>query len=196
MIGIFLISIVQIHGIIGNMSISGSAKNEFAARFGAVTGTHAKRIMIILWAIAGLIAIALHQGADSLADPDSAWGTMALQLLRPGFLGLMMAGLLAANMSAIAAQTMAVSALFTRYVYKYMCPNTTEQGSVLAGRIAIVVILAWGVIAAASMDDVYEAVQLLLTINVPFGAAVVLIFFWLPVRRSRRRQSPYEAAWT
>src|SRR5690606_6425004 len=166
--GIFLISIVQIHGIIGNMSVSGSAKNEFAARFGAVSGTYAKRIMIILWAFCGLIAIALYQGADKLSDPDSAWGTMALQLLKPGFLGLMMAGLLAANMSTIASQTMAVSALFTRNVYGYLVPDATPAQMVRTGRWAIVVILSIGVYAAANMDDVYAVVQLMLTVNVPF----------------------------
>jgi Na+/proline symporter len=188
LIGIFVISLVQIHGIIGNMSVSGSAKNEFAARFGAVSGTYAKRLMIILWAFAGLIAIALYQGGDALSDPDSAWGNMALGLLGPGFLGLMMAGLLAANMSTIAAQTMAVSALFTRNVYKYIAPNATERGYVNAGRIAIVVILSFGVIAAAGMDNVYGVIQDLLTVNVPFGAAVMLIFFW------RRLSLP--AVWT
>jgi Na+/proline symporter len=176
--GIFLISIVQIHGIIGNMAVSGSAKDEFAARFGAVSGTYAKRIMIILWALCGLIAIALYQGAATLSDPDAAWGSMALLLLKPGFLGLMMAGLLAANMSTVASQTMAVSALFVRNVYKYLRPATDERGMVVAGRWAIVAILATGVYAAASMDDVYSVVQLLLTVNVPFGAAVMLIYFW------------------
>jgi solute:Na+ symporter, SSS family len=176
--GIFLISIIQIHGIIGNMSVAGSAKDEFAARFGAVSGTYAKRVMIILWAFCGLIAIALYQGTLTLSDPDSAWGSMALLLLKPGLLGLMMAGLLAANMSTIAAQTMAVSALFVRNVYHYLFPNTTERGMVTAGRWSIVVILLCGVYAAANMRDVYSVVQLLLTVNVPFGAAVVLIFFW------------------
>lgn len=176
--GIFLISIVQIHGIIGNMSVAGSAKNEFAARFGAVSGTYAKRVMIIMWAFCGLIAIALYQGAAQLSDPDATWGTMALQLLKPGFLGLMMAGLLAANMSTVAAQTMAVSALFTRNIWQYLRPDTTDAGTVVVGRWAIVVILSVGVYAAASMDDVYSVVQLLLTINVPFGASVMLIYFW------------------
>lgn len=176
--GIFLISIVQIHGIIGNMAVAGSAKDEYAARFGAVSGTYAKRIMIILWAFCGLIAIAIYQGAGTLSDPDSAWGSMALLLLKPGFLGLMMAGLLAANMSTIAAQTMAVSALFVRNVYRYVVPQATEHGLVRAGQFAIVVILAVGVYAAANMNDVYAVVQLLLTVNVPFGAAVILIFFW------------------
>ncbi len=176
--GIFLISIVQIHGIIGNMGVAGSATNEFSARFGAVSGTFAKRLMIILWAIVGLIAIAMYGGRDALSDPDSVWGTMALQLLGPGFLGLMMADLLAANMSTIAAQTMAVSALFTRNIYKYIFPKSSERSLVTAGRVAIVVILSVGVIAAASMDSVYAVLQLLLTFNVPFGASVLLIFFW------------------
>ncbi len=176
--GILLISIVQIHGIIGNMSVSGSAKDEYAARFGAVSGTYAKRIMIILWAFCGLIAIALYQGAAQLSDPDSTWGTMALHLLKPGFLGLMMAGLLAANMSTVAAQTMAVSALFVRNLYKYVRPETDDAGMVRVGRRAIVVILAVGVYAAVNMDDVYSVVQLMLTVNVPFGASVMLIFFW------------------
>jgi Na+/proline symporter len=176
--GIFLISIVQIHGIIGNMAVSGSAKNEFAARFGAVSGTYAKRIMIILWALCGLIAIALYQGAAQLSDPDSAWGSMAVLLLQPGFLGLMMAGLLAANMSTVAAQTMAISALFTRNLWLWFRPATTEAGMVGVGRYAIVVILAVGIWAAAGMDDVYSVLQLMLTINVPFGAAIMLIYFW------------------
>jgi Na+/proline symporter len=182
--GIFLISIIQIHGIIGNMSVSGSAKNEFAARFGAVSGTYAKRVMIIMWAFCGLIAIAIFQGAGALSDPDSTWGSMALLLLKPGFLGLMMAGLLAANMSTIASQTMAVSALFVRNVYKYFRPETTDDGMVKAGRYAIIAVLSVGVYAAASMDDVYSVVQLMLTVNVPFGASVMLIFFWRKVTAS------------
>jgi solute:Na+ symporter, SSS family len=103
---------------------------------------------------------------------------MALQVLQPGFLGLMMAGLLAANMSTIASQTMAVSALFTRNVYGYLVPDATPAQMVRTGRWAIVVILSIGVYAAANMDDVYAVVQLMLTVNVPFGAAVMLIFFW------------------
>ncbi|MEX0332403.1 MAG: sodium:solute symporter [Puniceicoccaceae bacterium] len=188
LVGVFLISINPIQGIIGNMGVSGSATNEFAARFGATSGTFAKRLMIILWAIAGLIAIALYQNSTSLSDPDSAWGAMALQLLGPGFLGLMMAGLLAANMSTIAAQTMAVSALFTRNVYKYLVPHASQKNLIFTGRIAIVAILSCGIIAAASMNDVYAVIQLLLTVNVPFGASVLLIFFW--------RKLTLAAVWT
>jgi len=178
LLGLVLVTIVQINGGLGNMSIPGSAKNEFAARVGAVSGTYAKRFMIIMWAVCGLIAIALYQGANQLSDPDAAWGTMSLQLLPAGLLGLMMAGLLAANMSTIAAQTTAVSALFTRNIYLYLRPQTSDRGLVTVGRWTMVGLLISGVIAAFTMDDVYAVMQLVLTVNVPFGAVVVLIFFW------------------
>lgn len=178
LLAILFVSIVQIHGIIGNMTISGSARDEFAARFGAVSGTYAKRIMIILWALCGLIAIALFSGANTLSDPDSAWGAMSLVLLPPGLLGVMLAGLLAANMSTVAAQTMAVSALFTRNLYKYLRPGATDAELVRAGRWSIVAILSVGVITAANMEDVFTQIQLMLTVQVPFGAAVMMMFFW------------------
>ncbi|HEY0943879.1 MAG TPA: hypothetical protein VGD81_01385 [Opitutaceae bacterium] len=188
LLGILFVSLVQIHGIIGNMSVAGSAKNEFAARFGAVSGTYAKRMMIMLWSLCGLIAIAMYQGATALSDPDAAWGSMSLQLLPPGLLGLMIAGVLAANMSTVAAQTMAVSALFVRNVYAYVKRDLTEHGAIQAGRYAIVVILAVGVVAAVNMTDVFSVVNLLLTVNVPFGAAVMLMFFW--------RRLTASAVWT
>ncbi len=175
---VFAVSWVQITGIMGNMSIGGSAKNEYAARFGAVSGTYAKRFMIILWAFCGLVAFALYSGQNALADPDLAWGTMSRELLAPGFLGLMLAGILAANMSSVAAQTMSVSALVVRNVWRHFRPNLTEAGAVAAGRWTIVIVLALGVVAATSAQSIFTFFQLMLTINVPFGAVVLLVFFW------------------
>jgi Na+/proline symporter len=177
-LAILFVSVVQIHGIIGNMSVSGSAKNEYAARFGAVAGTYAKRVMIVLWAFAGLIAIAMYQGAGALSDPDETWGVMSRQLLAPGLLGLMLIGLLANNMDTVAAQTMAIAALFVRNIYRHLRPNMTERESVTAGRWAIAIALTVGIVAATQMTSIFSVVQLLLTVNVPFGAAVVLIFLW------------------
>ena len=70
-----LVGLVQIHGLSHNMGISGSAKDEYAARSGGVGGTYLKRVMIILWAFAGLIAIAMF-GKDGLADPDAVWDVL------------------------------------------------------------------------------------------------------------------------
>ncbi len=188
LVAILLVALFQINGIPGNMGVAGSAKDEFAARFGAVSGTFGKRLMTIAWAFAGLLAIAMFSGADSLSDPDLAWGVMSLELLGPGLLGLMLAGVLAANMSTIAAQTMCVSALYVRNLHGLFRPGFSDLAGVRAARYAIVAVMLIGIVAAMTMDNVFSAVQLMLTINVPFGITVLLMFFW--------RRLTSRAVWT
>lgn len=185
---IFLVAIVQINGIIENMALGGSARDEFAARFGAVTGTYAKRLMTIAWAFCGLIALALYSGSGALSDPDAAWGVMSRDLLGPGLLGLMLVGLLANNMDTIAVQTLSISALFVRNVYRPMRPQADERQTVTAGRWAIAVVLLVGLVAAMSMDSVFSTLQLVQTVSVPFGATVLLMLFW--------RRLTVAAVWT
>jgi Na+/proline symporter len=175
---ILFVSIVQAQANINNMSVAGSAKNEFAARFGAVSGTYAKRVMITLWAFTGLIAVALFHGTEALSDPDTTWGTMSRQLLGPGFLGLMLAGVLAGNMSTGAAHTMSISGLFVRNVHHYRRRDLSERQAVTAGRWAIVVALAVSIWSATWMTSAFSVTQLFLLMNVPFGAAILMIFLW------------------
>lgn len=169
--------LVQIHGLSHNMGIYGAAKNEFAARFGGVAGAYMKRLMIVLWAFAGLIAIALF-GLGGLADPDSTWGTMSIRLLGPGWIGLMLAGVIAGSMSTLAAKALAVSSLIVRNVYQHFSDNSSDARAVFVARIVVVLVLALGVIAAMAVRDMETLIKVVLTINVPFGAAVILMFFW------------------
>jgi solute:Na+ symporter, SSS family len=178
LLAILFVSIIQGHANINNMSVAGSARSEFAARFGAVSGTYAKRIMITLWAFTGLIAMALFSGPNALSDPDTTWGTLSRQLLGPGFLGLMLAGVLAGNMSTGAAHTMSISGLFVRNVNRYLRPDLSERQSVTAGRWAIVVSLAVSIWSALAMTSAFSITQLFLLMNVPFGAAILMIFLW------------------
>lgn len=183
---VFFVSWVQITGIMGNMTIGGSARTEYSARFGAVAGTYAKRLMIIMWSFCGLVGYAFYSGG--LADADLVWGAMSRDLLGPGLLGVMLAGVLAANMSSVAAQAMAVSALTVRTLWAPFRPRMTEAEAVRAGRWTIAAVLLLGVAAALLAEDVFTFFQLVLTINVPFGAAIFLMFFW------RRLTLP--AVWT
>ncbi|HYD84214.1 MAG TPA: hypothetical protein VEA63_09175, partial [Opitutus sp.] len=185
---VFLATLMQAHAMPGNMAIGGSAKNEFAARFGGVAGTFGKRLVTIAWGVCGLIAVALYSGANSLTDPDAAWGAMSLQLLGPGLLGLMLAGVLAAQMSTISAQAMSVSALFAHNVYKNFRSSATEADLIRVGRWTLVVVLSLGVLVSTQMTSVYTVLQFAMTINVPFGAAILLMFIW------RRLTVP--AVWT
>jgi len=173
---IFLVSVVQNAGLSHNMGICGSAKNEFAARSG-VSGTYLKRFMIILWAFAGLIAVAMF-GVGGLADPDATWGAMSNKLLGPGLIGLMLAGVLAGTMSTLAAKALAISSLFVRNVYRQVWPNISQKQGVFYARCTIVAVLFLGMLAALTMGSFFSIVKIVLKVNIPFGAAVLLTFWW------------------
>ncbi len=177
-LAILFVSVIQINANLGNMSVHGSARNEAAARFGAVSGTYGKRLMIMLWGFVGLIALGLFRGPEQLADPDAAWGMLSRQLFGPGLLGLMLAGTFAASTSAIAVKSLAVSALFTRNLYAGFSAGGSGRSGVAAGRLGIVAVLAASIAAALAMENVVEVMKFILTINLSFGAAVLLLFFW------------------
>ncbi|MDR2676282.1 MAG: hypothetical protein LBC18_15820, partial [Opitutaceae bacterium] len=180
-LAILAATFMQAHALPNNMAVAGSARNEYTARFGAVTGTFGKRILTIVWAICGLLGIVLFSGSDALADPDMVWGAMSRRLLGPGLLGLMFAGILAANMSTVASQGMAVSALFARNIYGTLRKDMTDAGMVRAGRWTLVVILMLGVLVATQLESIYVVLQFAMTINVPFGAAILMMFIWRKV---------------
>ncbi|HET7535922.1 MAG TPA: hypothetical protein VFJ90_05685, partial [Candidatus Didemnitutus sp.] len=176
LVAILLVSIVQNAGLSHNMGICGSAKNEFAARSG-VSGNYLKRFMIILWSFAGLIAVALF-GAGGLSDPDSVWGAMSNRLLGTGLIGLMLAGVLAGTMSTLAAKALAISSLFVRNVYRQIWPNISQAQGVFYARCTIIAVLVLGTASALLMGNFYSIVNIVLTVNIPFGAAVLTTFWW------------------
>ncbi|MEO7412360.1 MAG: hypothetical protein ABIZ81_03300 [Opitutaceae bacterium] len=176
LVAILLVSIVQNAGLSHNMGICGSAKNEFAARSG-VSGNYLKRLMIIMWAFSGLIAVAVF-GVGGLSDPDSAWGAMSNQLLGPGLIGLMLAGVLAGTMSTLAAKALAIASLFVRNVYRQIWPDISQAQGVFYARCTIVAVLILGTVSALLMGDFFSIVKIVLTVNIPFGAAVLMIYWW------------------
>jgi len=186
-------SLVQILGLSANMGILGSATNEYAARFGGVSGTYAKRFLIILWAFTGLIGAALFAGQDALSEPDMLWGAMSNRLLGaehavPGLIGLMLAGVLAGTMGILAAKSVAISSLFVRNIYRHIWPEVPEAQAVRTARWAIVGVLVLGLGAARLLTNLEQGVKLIIDVNIPFGAAIMLIYTW-------RRLTP-AAVWT
>jgi len=175
-LAILFSSIVQIHAVDGNMAVGGSAKNELAASMGAVTGGFAKRLMIIAWSLCALLAIGLY--GKSISDADTTWGVLTHNLLVPGTIGLMLAGILAANMSSLDARAITLSALFVRNLYAPIRPDRSERHYILVGRITAGCLLAMGVFVAMGVTDIIALLKVLITIGVTFGAPVLLIFFW------------------
>ncbi len=174
-------NLVAIIGVAAGMQVSGSAVNENTARFGIIGGMMFKRFMMIFWALAGLIAVGLYAG--QLHDPDLIWGYMTRQLMGPGFIGIMMVGVLAANMSSLDAGSVSLSALFVRQVYMPFRPNETEKHYIFVSRIVIVVMIYGGIGMALYISNLLELFKYFISMPAIFGAPIWLGFTWRRLSR-------------
>ncbi|MDP4235958.1 MAG: sodium:solute symporter family protein [Bacteroidota bacterium] len=159
-----------------NFTVGGSAKDDSSARIGMVTGAFAKRLIIIGWALTGVIAVGLY--ADKLSDATFIWGTMTLDLLGTGFVGLMLASVLAANMASKAGSSLEWSAAFTKNILLPLRPHTSEKRQLLVGRLVIFIVLIGGIGFAYAVDDIFVVFKYVLSIGTVVGPALWLVYFW------------------
>lgn len=176
-----LANLVSIVAVAPMMATAGSAKDELTARVGMIGGMFFKRFIMLFWALAGLLAIALYGG--DLHDPDLIWGHMTRDLLFPGAIGLMLAGVLAANMSSLDASSVTYSALFIKNLYQPLAPDRTERHYLAVGRVVIVVVVASGAIAAHLSDDLLGLFKYFISLPAVFGAAIWLGLLWRRLTR-------------
>ncbi len=171
-----LANLVSITASAPMMQTAGSAKNESAARFGMIIGMFFKRFLMIFWALAGLLAVGLFSG--QLHDPDLIWGYMTLKLLFPGAVGLMLAGILAANMSTLSAASITYSALFIRNLYQPFVRPKTEGHLLNVGRAVIAATMLGGIGAAVFVGNLLDLFKYFISIPAVFGASIWLGFTW------------------
>ncbi len=157
-------------------TIGGSARDEEAARIGFVTGSFAKRFMMIGWALTGLIALGLYAGR--LSDPTNIWGLMTRELLGVGFIGLMIAAIFSANMDQASSQSLEWSAAFIKNVLLPMRPNISEKKQVLIGRTIIIGGLLGTVYFSMQVGDIFVVFRYLLSVLTTIGPAMWLVYFW------------------
>lgn len=167
----------------------GSAKTEYSARIGLVTGNFLKRFCSVGWAITALIAIGLLADDPRVyADPDRVWGAATQALLGPGLVGLMLSCLLAALMSSADCQMVVGSALVVRNLYvAYFDPQADERRCLLVGRLSGGALVVGAVAAALFFMDVFKQFQIALELLVVFAAPFWLGMFW--------RRADRAAAW-
>jgi len=177
-----LANLVSIIAVAPGMATAGSAKDEMTARFGMIGGMFFKRFIMIFWALAGLLAIGLYAGM--LHDPDLIWGFMSKDLLFPGAIGLMLVGILAANMSTLDAGAVSYSALFIKNLYEPFRPDKSEKHYLFIGRIAIAVTLLGGIVVALFVNNLLELFKYMISVPAIFGASIWLGFIWRKLAKS------------
>jgi SSS family solute:Na+ symporter len=177
-----LANLVSIIAVAPGMQTAGSAKDEMTARLGMIGGMFFKRFIMIFWALAGLLAIGLYVG--QLHDPDLIWGFMTKDLLFPGAIGLMLVGILAANMSTLDAGAVSYSALFINNLYRPFKPGKSEKHYLAVGRIIIAVTLLGGIAVALFINNLLELFKYIISIPAIFGASIWLGFVWRRLSKS------------
>ncbi len=154
----------------------GGAKDELSARIGLVFGNFLKRFVTILWGLTGVLAFALF--GKVVGDPDMIWGYATSQLLGPGFVGLMIACLLAAAMSSADAFMISGSALFTKNLYQPKFLNKPESHYVFVGRVVSVVMIAGAIALSLYFKNVLSLIKYIWQLPIIFGAVFWLSILW------------------
>lgn len=164
-ISVFVIVMLTINGLVGitaqphQLAAVGTGKDERSCRIGMTYGNFTKRFCTLGWALVGMIALVmLIQSGETLADREDAFGYATRHLLFPGAVGLMIASVLAANMSTCSAFTVDGGALFTQNFYRrYLVHDRDDRHYLLVGRISGVIVTLLGVWFALAVEIVLEA---------------------------------------
>jgi Na+/proline symporter len=189
-IGPWAIAMLTVNGLVGIMAqphqlaAVGTGKDERTCRVGMLYGNMVKRVCTVGWALVGLIVAAMiaqgHATADALGDPENAFGFACRQLLMPGALGLMIASILAANMSTCSAFLVDSGALFTEGLYRRrLMPGRDDRHYLWVGRVSGFLITMLGVVYAMYLiDSVLYTFLLTETLATFMGISVLGGILW------------------
>ncbi len=189
---LFFIIMAILNGLVGvvvqphHMSINGSGKTEINCRTGWTYGNFLKRFVTLGWVFSGIFIAVVFPSlvtADGAAR-EQAFGLAILELLPVGFIGLMIAAIVAAVVAACNNFMVNGSALFTRNFYKRFLNQGADQKHYLkVARASSVFVVAIGVGIALYIPSVVEGLFLIWKIMAFLGIAFWMGIIW---RRSNR----------
>ena len=145
---------------------------------GIVLAAFLKLIIPFVIVIPGIIAFNLF--AKDLDKPDQALGLLITRLVPQGFglMGFVLAALLGAIVSSLAAVLNATSTLFTMDIYqRYIRPEASQKEIVTFGRLTIVALLIVGIVVASVLkaESIFAYIQKM-QLYVSPGIVAVFIF--------------------
>jgi len=150
------------------------ARDLNQARWGAMFATLLKFSPVFIFAIPGVIALALFPGRE----PKTTFVTLLNELLPTGIRGLVLAALLASLIGSNLSVMNSVSTLVVRDFVLHFRPQLGERAQVLFGRIAIAVAAVLGIAAAylvyITPDGLYKYLQTIsIYLVMPITPAIV-----------------------
>jgi Na+/proline symporter len=158
-------------------------RTEMDARVGVTYGNFIKRFCTIAWAFTGIAAISL---VPNLPNPDSAFGEVARMLLPVGFVGLLIASLLATIQSTGVVLMISGSSIFVRNFYAVYFRKHSEEHYLFVGRLVSFFIVVGSLAFALLLPGVIKALELFMQIPALIGIAFWMGIVW-------RRANPASA---
>ncbi|MCK0157159.1 sodium/solute symporter [Cellulophaga sp. F20128] len=153
------------------------AKSEKQAKLGALFAGFLKILPVFIMVIPGILAFALfHDQIGS--DTKSVLPTLIMELMPIGLKGLMVAALLAAVMSSVAAALNSCSTLIVYDVFDKIKPNLSDTAKINIGKITGVVVLVLAVIWSpflGSLGAIFALINQMFSI---FAPSIVAVFVW------------------
>lgn len=166
-----------------------SARNLDHGRWGSLFAGLLKLPTLFLMVLPGTCAILLY---PKLANPDLVYPTLMFDLLPAGLLGLVIAGFLAAIMSATASTFNSAATLFTMDFVKHWQPDLDGRAMVRTGRLATLLFMAVAIVIAPQIEkfgSLWQYLQAMLSYTAPPIVAIFLGgLFW-------RRANARGASW-
>ncbi|PTQ07505.1 sodium transporter [Sphingomonas oleivorans] len=162
-----------------------SAKSLDHGRWGSLFAGLLKLPVLFLMVLPGTCAILLY---PHLGNADLVYPTLMFDLLPAGLLGLVIAGFLAAIMSATASTFNSAATLFTMDFVRIWRPELKGKALVRVGRLATVGFMLVAIVVAPQIErfgSLWQYLQAMLSYSSPPIVAIFLIgLFW---RRANAR---------
>jgi len=134
------------------------------------------------WIVVGLASVILYPGGvqlDGRGDLEASYAQAIVDLMPPGWLGLMLAGFAAAYMSTVSTHLNWGASYLVNDVYKrFVRPDASERHLVRVSRASTVLIFLLSLAVTSQMHSVGDAWRLLIAVGSGTGAVLILRFFW------------------
>jgi SSS family solute:Na+ symporter len=153
------------------------ARSERQAKLGAIFAGFLKILPVFLMVVPGILAFALFREQIG-SDTKSVLPTMIINLMPIGLKGLMVAALLAAVMSSVAAALNSCSTLIVYDVFDKLRPNLSDKAKINIGKITGITVLllavAWSPFLG-NLGAIFELINQMFSI---FAPSIVAVFLW------------------
>lgn len=164
------------------MSSMAAGTTELDNRIGFCLGVTLKRLCAIAWALTGVLAI-FYYGSGKMAG-DHVFGALVRDVLPVGFVGLMVACVLASVMDNGAAFILSSSALFTRNLLSFAGKDQLDsRREIMISRVFAVLFVAISVGLSLAFTNVPAAIRFLWALIPPIGISFWLGVWWRPANR-------------